>query len=752
MTKKNSTKRTLLASVLALALCCSMLVGTTFAWFTDSVSSEKNVIVAGNLDVELEFKKVVNGTLTEKWETVEGRTDLFDPNALWEPGHAEVVYLKVSNLGNLALKYILSVTVNETAGTNVDGGTLKLSEHLVFKVVEIEETEVGTYDRANIEDASDIVGLKAYEGEAKALDAKDGENDEDYVALIVYMPKSVGDAANYRGDAIPTIELGITLNATQQNAEKDSFGDDYDAGLMPVGDGDILRDVNGIQLLDSAEDGKTYLYLIPEDYAEETVEVPAGVDAIGGYAFAYNKNVKEVILPSTVKSLGRGFDSSTVERVVLNEGLETIDSRAFRSTTALKEVVIPTSVKTIADNAFQKSSLKTITIPATVTTIGEAAFGASLIETVIFEGNTAIQGYAFRGCTQLREVYLNGDDVTFIPSTLNGRNSMFFCNGESNNPGTSNITFYVKNEVVAARVRAALGAEKPETTPIYLDGDVIVHVSNASALQNAINTLSEDDTRIILSAGTYASDLQLTVAALGAAKGNVTFEAAEGETVVLSGTTTLGYRQQGVSAAMWDADITFKNITFDHAEASKHSLDVQDIKSLTLDHCTIIGDGEYGISSANGNGTGASSIVGCKFINAAIQGKGNFCTGLVIDGCEFENSRINIQGGNGVTVQGCTFNNTLSTVHVDDSFYAIRSNSTPITVTGCNINIDSTLTEVATAQAKWYLLCNRGTTDWTVQDVAVTLTDAALAQTELQVTACTSTGAINTTNLTVNGQ
>ena len=67
------------------------------------------------------------------------------------------------------------------------------------------------------------------------------------------------------------------------------------------------------------------------------------------------------------------------------------------------------------------------------------------------------------------------------------------------------------------------------------------------------------------------------------------------------------------------------------------------------------------------------------------------------------------------------------------------------------MNIDSELTEVATAQAKWYLLANRGTTNWTVENVAVTLTDAALAQTELDITACTSTGVINTTNLTVNG-
>ena len=151
---------------------------------------------------------------------------------------------------------------------------------------------------------------------------------------------------------------------------------------------------------------------------------------------------------------------------MLNEGLEVIDSRAFRSTPNLKEVVIPSTVKVIADSAFQKSGIKEIVIPANVETIGEACFVSSKIETVTFEGNTAIQGYAFRGCPNLRTVNMNGDDVTMVPSTLNGRNSTWFCNGESNNPNTSNITFNVVNETVKERVLTAMGAERNNTTVI----------------------------------------------------------------------------------------------------------------------------------------------------------------------------------------------------------------------------------------------------------------------------------------------
>lgn len=107
------------------------------------------------------------------------------------------------------------------------------------------------------------------------------------------------------------------------------------------------------------------------------------------------------------------------------------------------------------------------------------------LETVTIEGNVDIEGYAFRGCDNLRTVYLNGDDVNFVVSAT-GKNSCWFCNGESNNPNTSNITFYVENETVAQRLRTALGAENPATTPIYVG--VHASVNNATELTSALDS------------------------------------------------------------------------------------------------------------------------------------------------------------------------------------------------------------------------------------------------------------------------
>ena len=274
-------------------------------------------------------------------------------------------------------------------------------------------------------------------------------------------------------------------------------------------------------------------------------------------------------------------------------------------------------------------------------------------------------------------------------------------------------------------------------------------VSNDAELAKAIKSVTGDWT-IILEQGTYNNDINLTVAALGGAKGNLVFKAAEGAMPVITGTVTMGYFENRVGAEQWSGKVTFDGITFDHANPLTHSLSIQNLLGLTLRNCTVIGDGEYGISAPGSNPTGPSSIVNCNFINAGLQLGGNFATGLVIDDCTFDESCINVQGGNSVTIQNCSFENTLTNSHVGESFYLVRSNATPITVKNCVIAIDSELSEVATAQEKWGILWNRKNLDWTVENVAVTMTDAALMQTDLLVTKCTDTGKINTNYLTVN--
>ena len=225
MTNTRSTKSALISSVIALLLCFAMLVGSTFAWFTDSVTSANNIIKSGNLDIELDYW---NGNA---WETVEGTDSLFTNN-LWEPGHTEVVYLKLSNLGSLALKYQLAISVlSETEGTNMAGDSFKLSDYIQMGVVEGINGENNSYaDRATAVEAvkanSGIIG----DGYAKQGNMLAGDP-ELYMAVVVYMPETVGNVANAKtGTPAPTINLGVQVLATQMTAESDGFDNQYDEG------------------------------------------------------------------------------------------------------------------------------------------------------------------------------------------------------------------------------------------------------------------------------------------------------------------------------------------------------------------------------------------------------------------------------------------------------------------------------------------------------------------------------------------
>ena len=109
MNNKKTTKRALLSSVMAIVLCLAMLIGTTFAWFTDSASTAVNKIQAGNLEIELQMKDSNGNWVNAEGKTlpflVEGNIPAEGTQILWEPGCTYYVpQIRVLNKGNLAVK------------------------------------------------------------------------------------------------------------------------------------------------------------------------------------------------------------------------------------------------------------------------------------------------------------------------------------------------------------------------------------------------------------------------------------------------------------------------------------------------------------------------------------------------------------------------------------------------------------------------------------------------------------------------
>ncbi|MBR2080295.1 MAG: right-handed parallel beta-helix repeat-containing protein [Oscillospiraceae bacterium] len=106
MNKSKNTRRALHTSLLSLLLCVSMLLGTTFAWFTDSVASTGNIIKSGTLDVEMSWSDTKDGTYKDA-----SAGPIFDYK-LWEPGFTQTKYIKVENKGDLAFQYQMRVIPN----------------------------------------------------------------------------------------------------------------------------------------------------------------------------------------------------------------------------------------------------------------------------------------------------------------------------------------------------------------------------------------------------------------------------------------------------------------------------------------------------------------------------------------------------------------------------------------------------------------------------------------------------------------
>ena len=231
------TKHKLLSSIATLFVCLAMFIGSTYAWFTDSASTGVNKIQAGNLDIVLEYYDSSNST----WTKVTDQTKLFDDSALWEPGHTEVAYLHIKNAGSLDLKYKMNVNIPYEKGSiNQKDEAFKLSDYLVFGKIVTSTESIFKNDAdgraAARREAGTTMGLSSWTkagnlyANSNLSSAPSGSVSEEYVALVIYMPETVGNEANHKDDVEPPkIELGVNVVATQLDSESDSFGNDYDA-------------------------------------------------------------------------------------------------------------------------------------------------------------------------------------------------------------------------------------------------------------------------------------------------------------------------------------------------------------------------------------------------------------------------------------------------------------------------------------------------------------------------------------------
>ena len=271
--KKSTTKMSLVASIAALVLCCAMLIGTTFAWFTDTASTAVNKIQAGTLDVQL---------LDESGNSLEGQTLAWQKAAgheseevLWEPGCTyKLQPIVIKNNGNLALKYKIVITGIQ--------GDAELNEAIEWTITNTSATTALDADHPLAAGASDTLTISGH------------------------MKESAGN--EYQDLFIEGIS--ITVVATQDTVEYDSFNNQYDKDAT-YADVEIVAEPTDAALaaaVASVENGGT-------------VVLPAGEYTIptsaGGKEFTVSGTKDTVVKIDTVNTNAGGADV-TFKGVTIN--------------------------------------------------------------------------------------------------------------------------------------------------------------------------------------------------------------------------------------------------------------------------------------------------------------------------------------------------------------------------------------------------------------------------------------------------
>ena len=202
-------------SLLLVMMWCVLGTGASLAWFVDVDEEVKNVFHFAEFDLEVSHR-LENGT----WEKIEQDTKIFDDEALYEPGYTQTVYLKIENKGTVPFDYKTAVTVSDyTLATNVYGQSFQLFDYLKFGLTTAKteaELDALVATRNLAREVANMPLNHYYEDDFTTVQSELGAGETIYMALVVRMPEEVDNAANYRGNDIPRVELGVIVTATQK--------------------------------------------------------------------------------------------------------------------------------------------------------------------------------------------------------------------------------------------------------------------------------------------------------------------------------------------------------------------------------------------------------------------------------------------------------------------------------------------------------------------------------------------------------
>ena len=233
MTNRKTTKRALLGSVLALVLCFAMLLGSTYAWFTDIDTASAATITAGILDIELTVKDDNGNWVDDSRTLFETKADAQGVHELWEPGYAVQEIFKIENLGNLTVQYQARISYTGTlSSTLADNITVYVKDY----GTDANAVDAEAATRAQIVAEQD--GWKSAGSLTDFMNATTAagtttvgtitkEDKAEYLGVTLVMNTSATNEC--QGLTLVTDgTLTLTIVATQDMDEADDFGNEYD--------------------------------------------------------------------------------------------------------------------------------------------------------------------------------------------------------------------------------------------------------------------------------------------------------------------------------------------------------------------------------------------------------------------------------------------------------------------------------------------------------------------------------------------
>ena len=721
MTKTRSTKSALISSVVALLLCFAMLVGSTFAWFTDSVTSANNIIKSGTLDVEMYWAEGTEDPATAVWEDA-STTAIFDYDN-WEPGYVDVKHVKISNVGTLALKYIVNIKAN--------GEVSKLAEvidvYFVDPAIQVSDRSA-LIDECKVGTLADVLNGKVAPAQGDLLAAE-----SDSITIALKMQESAGN--EYQNLSIGT-NFSVQVLATQLASEEDSFNGEYDAGAVTYVKYDAAKTVaeNATALqtaLDNANEGDIILLGAGNWYATQYKQFKINTDGVtlvgeNGAVLGFEAENKNSILDVhgdnvTIRNIEFNKNKQEFNQCILAIGAEnlTVDSCTFYGENldggntptigiyifenldmASDEANDEVTKYTITNNNFLGAAVGTYKGGAAKVTTDPGVATAQVSEDMVIANNVFVGANILienwrswsKECTRDHEFvptiennifespnlcfantphsiylrcYRQGDPDKILPADYmdNFVADNTVATPENNTVVTYNGVDYVLNNNYGTfyRDNATYGVIAYCYGQSYAKGET---ASNASELQAAIDNAvanADGDTTLIELTGDIVGDITVGQSADVKIVIDGNGNDFDGSLVV-----------DGKSATITSAGLTIQNVVFkadsidtdacinlgNGTNATRYTCNV------TIKNCTFDVPDAVGIKSYTG-GDKNLTIIDCTATARAhslAQLKG--IDGILVKNCTIESVRgINFNNSNNIVVENCT---------IDVQKYAVR--------------------------------------------------------------------------------